>query len=100
MQTHAKKLLVIIAEAALEKNLIRDARQFGAHGYTIYDVRGGGEGGERAAQWDADRLIEMKVICDEAVAGRLSQHVLTTYAANYAVTMFTADVGVFRPQKF
>ena len=41
MQTHAKKLLVIITEAALEKNLIRDARQFGAHGYTITEVRGG-----------------------------------------------------------
>jgi hypothetical protein len=100
MQTHARKLLVIISEAALEKQLIRDARQFGAHGYTIYDVRGGGEGGERAAEWDADRLVEMKVICDEPVAARLAQHVLTRYAPNYAVTLFTADVGVFRPQKF
>lgn len=100
MQTHAKRLLVIIAEAALEKQLIRDARQFGAHGYTIYDVRGGGERGERAAEWDADRLVEMKVICDEAAAARLAQHVLVQYAPNYAVTLFTADVGVFRPQKF
>jgi hypothetical protein len=100
MQTHAKKLLVIIAEAALEKQLIRDARQFGAHGYTIYDVRGGGERGERESGWDADRLVEMKVICDDSVAHRLADHVLKAYAAHYAVTMFTADVGVFRPQKF
>lgn len=100
MPTHAKKLLVIIAEAALEKQLVRDARRFGALGYTIYDVRGGGETGERAAQWDADRLIEMKVICDDSVATRLAEHVLQTYAPNFAVTLFTADVGVFRPQKF
>lgn len=100
MRTHPKKLLVIIAEAALEKPLIREARQFGAHGYTIYDVRGGGEHGEREAAWDADRLVEMKVICDETVAARLAEHVLATYAPNYAVTLFTADVGVFRPQKF
>ncbi len=100
MQTHAKKLLVVIAEAALEKQLIRDARQFGAHGYTIYDVRGGGEHGERDASWDADRLVEMKVICDTQVADRLAEHVLKSYATHYAVTMFTADVGVFRPQKF
>jgi len=26
--------------------------------------------------------------------------VLERYAPNYAVTLFTADVGVFRPQKF
>lgn len=100
MHTHAKKLLVIIAEAALEKQLIRDVRHFGAHGYTISEVRGGGEGGDREARWEADRSIEMKVICDESVASTLAQHVLADYAPNYAVTLFTADVGVFRPQKF
>jgi nitrogen regulatory protein P-II 2 len=100
MNEHPKKLLVIIAEAALERRLIAAARQFGAHGYTISDVRGGGEGGERTASWEADRSIEMKVICEAAVAERLAQHVLTTYAPHFAVTLFTADVGVFRPQKF
>ena len=100
MQTHARKMLVIIGEAALEKRLIGDARSFGAHGYTICDVRGGGERGDREARWEADRSIEMKVICDEAVAEKLAEHILRSYAANYAVTLFTADVGVFRPQKF
>jgi nitrogen regulatory protein P-II 2 len=100
MNEHPKKLLVIIAEAALERDLTRDARQFGAHGYTITDVRGGGERGEREASWQADRSIEMKVICDTPVAEKLAQHVLARYAPNFAVTLFTADVGVFRPQKF
>jgi nitrogen regulatory protein P-II 2 len=93
-------MLVIIAESVLEKSLVRDARSFGAHGYTIADVRGGGERGEREARWEADRSIEMKVICDEAVAAELARHVLASYAPNYSVTLFTADVGVFRPQKF
>ena len=100
MQTHARKMLVIIGEAALEKHLVRDARSFGAHGYTICDVRGGGERGERESRWEADRSIEMKVICDEAVAAPLARHVLQAYASNYALTLFVADVGVFRPQKF
>lgn len=100
MNVHPKKLLVIISEAALEKSLIRDARKFGAHGYTISEVRGGGEHGERESAWEADRSIEMKVICDEEVAEKLALHVLATYAPNYAVTMFTSDVGVFRPKKF
>jgi len=100
MQTHARKMLVIIGEAALEKSLVRDARSFGAHGYTIAEVRGGGERGDREARWEADRSIEMKVICEADVAARLARHVLDTYAPNYALTLFTADVGVFRPQKF
>jgi nitrogen regulatory protein P-II 2 len=100
MLTHARKLLVIIAEAALEKNLVRDARAFGAHGYTLSDVRGGGMHRDREAAWEADRSIEMKVICDEGVAEKLARHVLATYAPNFAVTLFVTDVGVFRPQNF
>jgi nitrogen regulatory protein P-II 2 len=100
LHTHPKQLLVIIAEAALEKNLVRDARQFGAHGYTITEVRGGGERGEREARWEADRSIEIKVIAEAAVAERLARHVLATYAPHYALTMFTTDVGVFRAEKF
>jgi nitrogen regulatory protein P-II 2 len=100
MQTHARKLLVIIAEAALEKDLVRAARAFGARGYTLSEVRGGGARGEREAAWEADRSIEMKVICSESVAERVAQHVLATYAPNFAVTVFVTDVGVFRPQKF
>lgn len=100
MNTHPKKLLVVIAEAALEKKLVRDARQFGAQGYTITDVRGGGERGEREASWEADRSIEMKVICDAAVAEQLAAHLLATYAAHFQMALFTADVGVFRAEKF
>jgi nitrogen regulatory protein P-II 2 len=100
MATHAKKLLVIIAEAVLERNLVRDARAFGAHGYTISDVRGAGEHSERAGTWEADRSIEIKVIAATDVAEKLAQHVLATYAPHYSVTLFTSDVGVFRPQKF
>jgi len=100
MDTYPRKLLVIISEAALEKSLVRDARRFGAQGYTITDVRGGGGRGEREASWEADRSVEIKIIAEAAVAELLAQHVLTTYAPHYAIAMFTTDVGVFRPQKF
>jgi nitrogen regulatory protein P-II 2 len=100
MDTHARKLIVIITEAILEKPLVEDVKRLGALGYTVYDVRGGGQGGERAGAWDADRNIEMKVIATEAVAEAISRHVLETYCANYSVTVFLADVAVLRPEKF
>lgn len=100
MTTHTRRLLVVITEAALERQLVADVRQFGVHGYTITDVRGGGRSGERESTWEADRSIEMKVICDPAVADELAAHFLATYAEHYAVVLFTTDVGVFRPQKF
>lgn len=100
MQDHAMKLLVIITEAALEKQLVRDARAHGAQGWTVVDVRGGGQHGRREASWEADRSIEMKVICEAAVATRLADHLLERYARDYALTLFVAEVGVFRPEKF
>jgi len=100
MQTHSRKLLVVICEAALEKALVEDVRRLGAAGYTIADVRGGGRGGTRDASWEADRSIEIKVICDAGVADRVAAHVLSAYSAHYAVTLYLAEVSVLRPEKF
>jgi len=100
MQTYSRKLLVVICEAALEKALVEDVGRLGAAGYTIVDVRGGGRGGTRDATWEADRSIEIKVICDADVADRVAAHVLATYSAHYAVTLYVADVSVVRPEKF
>ncbi len=100
MQTHPKKLLVIIAEAALEKALIKDAKHLGAHGYTVAEVHGGGSRSERDADWEGNRSIRMEVICDPAVAATIAEHVLSVYCPNYSVSMFLADVEVLRPAKF
>lgn len=49
-----EKLLVIIAEAALEKRLVSDVREAGAHGYTVHDVRSGSQYATREGTWEAD----------------------------------------------
>jgi hypothetical protein len=100
MHTHARKLVVIITESALESMLVKDVLALGAHGYTISDVRGGGRHGTREAAWEADRNIRLEIICDDATAGAISEHVRQRYALNYATTIFVADIGVLRPEKF
>jgi hypothetical protein len=100
MQTYPRKLLVVICEAALERSLVEDVGRLGAAGYTIADARGSGRGGTRDASWEADRSIEIKVICDANVADRVAAHVLATYSAHYAVTLYLVDVDVLRPEKF
>ncbi len=100
MDTHPKKLLTIITEAALEKRLIQDAKRLGAQGYTVYDVRGGSQHATHEGAWEADRMIELKIICDEAVAQAIAEHVMAQYASHYGVSLFFTDVAVIRPQKF
>jgi len=100
MDTHPRRLLTIITEAAIERALVADCRRLGAQGYTVLDVRGGGLGGEREGAWEADRSIELQVICGAEVAERIAEHVLAHYAPNYAVSLYLSDVQVFRAQKY
>jgi hypothetical protein len=100
MNKHAKTLLVINAEAVLEKNLSRDVRERGAQGWTVTEVHGASLEGVREGAWEADRTIEMKVICDEAVADAIAEHVLATYAPHYSVALWFTSVQVLRPERY
>ena len=100
MKKHTKTLLVIVAEAVLETRLVRDARQRGAQGWTVGEVHGAGREGVREGDWEADRTIELKLICEEAVADAIAEHVLLTYAPNYSVAMHFSQVKVLRPDRF
>jgi nitrogen regulatory protein P-II 2 len=100
MRKHTKALLVINAEAVLEKPLVRDVRERGAQGWTVTEVHGASLEGVREGSWEADRTIEMKVICEPAVADAIAEHVLATYAAHYSVALWFADVQVLRPERY
>jgi nitrogen regulatory protein P-II 2 len=97
---HPKTLLVVVAEAALENLLVRDARARGAQGWTVSEVQGAGLDGLREGRWEADRTIELKLICDGAVADAIAEHVIATYAAHYAVALYFSDVKVLRPERY
>jgi nitrogen regulatory protein P-II 2 len=100
METHPKKLLTVITEAIIERALVADCRRFGAQGYTVLEVRGGGLTGDREGSWEADRSIELQVVCSEPVATRIAEYILAHYAPHYAITLYLSDVQVFRGQKY
>lgn len=97
---YEKTLLVIVAEAAIEKALLRDARERGALTWTVGDVRSAGREGEREGAWEADRTVELKLLCEAAVADGLADHVLATYAPHYSVSMYLSDVRVLRRDRY
>lgn len=97
---HQKMLLVIVAEAVLERSLIQDARARGVQGWTVSEVHGAGRDGVREGAWEADRTVELKLICDEAVADAVAAHVLATYAPHYSVALYFSPVSVLRPDRY
>lgn len=97
---HPKTLLAIVAEAALEQFLVRDAQARGAQGWTVIDVRGASPDGAREGAWESDRTIELKLICEAAVADAIAEHVMATYAKHYAVALYFSDVKVLRPERY
>jgi hypothetical protein len=97
---YPKTLLVIITEAVLENTLVRDVRERGAQGWTVAEVHGGGSESVREGAWEADRTIEMKVICEPDVADAIASHVLAAYATNYSVVVYFSAVSVLRPDRY
>ena len=97
---HARKLLTVIAEAALERALVAEVRHAGALGYTIAEVRGAGQAGERAGDWEGERSIEFRVVCDEATAGVIADRVMGRYARDYSLVLYLSDVQVRRAERF
>jgi hypothetical protein len=100
LSTFPKTQLVIVTEAVLEKPLLREARERGAQSWTVCDVRGAWHEGERSGDWEAERSIELKLVCEAAVAESLAEHVLSTYARNYSVAISLSTVSVLRPERF
>ena len=101
MQTHHRCQLTIIAEFVLEARLVALVKQLGAQGYTVHEVRGGSfsADGERRREGagEIDRTIEMKVICERAVAEQVAQQALEQFSGNFSVRVLLTEVEVFRP---
>lgn len=100
MNRYPKTLLVVVAEAVLERPLLRDARERGVQGWTVSEVHGAWREGERSGDWEAERTVRIELICEEAVAEALAEHVLAAYAPHYSVALHLLPVGVLRPDRY
>jgi nitrogen regulatory protein P-II 2 len=97
---HRKTQLTVVTEAALEKLLVREARERGAQSWSVAEVHGGAVEGVREGSWEADRTVRIDLICEPDVAERVAEHVLATYAAHYSVSLHFCEVWVVRPDRY
>lgn len=95
-----RTLLTIIAEASLERRLISEIKALGAHGYTITEARGEGSRGVRESGFEKAGNIRIEIVCEVAIAQRISECMKEHYYRDYAMILFRHDVEVLRPEKF
>ncbi|MBB5205246.1 nitrogen regulatory protein P-II 2 [Inhella inkyongensis] len=100
IQKHPKTQLKIVAEAALEPRLLAELKRHHIQAWTVYEVRGAFPEGERAGDWEADRSIELRVICDPGVADAVAEAVLQRFAPHYSVLISFTEVQVIRPERY
>ena len=100
MSIEIRKLLTVIAESAIERDILADIERLGAHGYTVTPARGKGSRGVRDASWDEAGNIRVEVICDDATARAIALHLRTRYFDSYGMILFMSDVEVLRRAKF
>jgi hypothetical protein len=97
---HPRRLLTIVTESALERDLVDDFERLGVRGYTITDARGKGSRGTRRSDWAQAGNIRIEIVCEPALADRVASHLREHYYEHYAMILFMQDVGVLRPEKF
>lgn len=100
MKASPRKLVTIVTEAAIEKELLAALEGLGVSGYTVSDARGKGHRGVRSSSWAFGANVRVEVVCDEATAGSVVDYLREHYYNDYAMILFVGDVEVLRPEKF
>lgn len=100
MEQFSRRLLTVVTEAALERDLVAELESLGVRGYTITDARGRGSRGRRQSDWTQDGNIRVEIVCEPSLAERVALRLRERYYDHYAMILFLQNVSVLRPEKF
>lgn len=100
MKTHSMKLLTIVCESYAQDAVTRLLREEGAHGWTLFQVEGDGEGGRRPGDIREYANIQIEVVIPPDVSERLLQKLAADYFPRFGMIAFDSDIRVIRGDKF
>jgi nitrogen regulatory protein PII len=100
MEHFPRRLLTIVTEALLERELLAEFEALGVRGYTITDARGKGSRGTRQSDWAQEGNVRIEIVCETALAERVAARLRERYYDHYAMILYLQDVSVLRPDKF
>ncbi|MCB0727094.1 MAG: transcriptional regulator [Ignavibacteriae bacterium] len=91
MKIIKEKAVTIVTESLIEKKLIRELKKLGINGYTIEDVRGEGQKGERGSDWDQMSSVRIQIVCGNDLADKIINYLNKNYLDKYAMFVFMFD---------
>lgn len=94
------KLVTVICESLARAPLLRLLSEVGAHGYTLFDVEGDGRQGRRSGDIQEFANIQVEVIVQPEVAGKLLERLQQEFFTRFAMVAYEADIRVLRKEKF
>ena len=99
MQTHPTTCLTIVAEAVVEKRLLRDIQAAGARGWTITPGQGRGGATVGPSEW-AGANVRIETLVSRRVADHILQMLERDYFPHFSMVAWMTDVLVVRPERF
>lgn len=99
MDMTERRILTVIAEAAVESRLIADIKRLGAKGYSIGHVRGEGTTGSRLHDLNGPS-VRLETVVTDTVADAILAHLAAEYFDRFAVVAWIAPAQVMRPGRF
>ncbi|MFM7014261.1 MAG: P-II family nitrogen regulator [Actinomycetota bacterium] len=95
----SRKLITIVAEAALENRLTQDLKAIGAKGYTVTPAHGTGPKNQRVGDMEGGN-IRIEMVCSEELLEQVIELLKRNYLTNYACSFWVSDVQVLREERY
>jgi nitrogen regulatory protein P-II 2 len=94
-----RKLLTVVAEAAIEHRLIKDIERLGAKGFTVSPAHGKGPRNQRTGDLEGGNIRLETVVSNDVLEGIL-EILETNYFPHYACSAWVSQVEVVRDERY
>ena len=94
-----RKLLTIVAEAAIEHRLIKDIERLGAKGFTVSAAHGKGPRNQRTGDLEGGN-IRIETVINNEVLEQILEARAQNYVPHYACTTWVSQVEVVRDERY
>lgn len=95
MQLYPLKLVTVIVEEIVKEQIQEKAMEFGATGFTCFEVSGQGPRGIHSDGFSGAK-VRIEFVCPDQVAVNIMTYIAHNYFANYSCIAWMTAVSVVR----